>query len=414
MPDASAGFMNNVFSASHSATQLGRERLWQPTTPHCSTEHHADVSPAAASARPSQEARVISLCMKFILEFPWGLLVGMAACAGLLVRCFQTQTCCARILPGSCSAAVLEVVVVVQEAWERYVQDQWGPMLKALGASGKHAFPGQSAGQSSLGQPASKPAAAEICGTVEQANGERAKEAQNADPTGNKQAPPQEDGVWASLTAHALREASARTAGHAGLNPERLILAPDDAADSDSSEEIDIMGLPSTGPELEATFSSLCLKHPWEEQAFCSSHAQEPLTFSSVGVAPPQQHQRMRRVVRVVRSARPPASKESAGDTPCRPAVSEMPAGLKEALLSSPGSSSPEPSLGPRLGRHDPSQRTRKKRAAATLMEGTSTFHAPPAATGKDPLMRSHPDIVRPEDGLPACCISQIHPLVRT
>lgn len=278
---------------------------------------------------------------------------------------------------------ILELAVVVQEAWERYVQDQWGPMLKALGGSGKHASPGRDAGQGSLGQPVSTPAAAGFRSRGEQADAERAEEEQNAESAGNKQAPPQEDGVWASLAAHALQEASARTAEHAGPTPERLLLAADDAADSDSSEEIDIMGLPSTRTELEATFSSLCLKHPWDEQVFCSNHAQEPLTFSSVGVAPPQQHQRMRRVVRVVRAARPPASKASPGDSSSKAAVSEMPAGLKEALLSSPGSSSPEPSLGPRLGRHDPSQRTRKKRAAATLMEGTSTFHAPPAATGK-------------------------------
>ena len=284
-----------------------------------------------------------------------------------------------------CNCA-LSSVAAVQEAWERYVQDQWGPMLKALGASGKQASPAQGAEQMSLNMPASSLAAAGPSSAGGHAYAEHTEESRHREHASSQQAPHQEDGVWASLAAHALQEASARSAQHTGPTPEQLHLAPDANADSESSDEIDIMGLPSSGAELEATFSSLCLKHPWDEPAFCSSHAQEPLTFSSVGVTPPQQHQRMRRVVKVVRSAKPPAVKASPGEASSKTAVSEMPAGLKEALLSSPGSSSPEPSLGPKLGRHDSSQRTRKKRAAATLMEGTRTFHAPPALPGTDSL----------------------------
>ena len=330
----------------------------------------------------------------------------------MIVVCNQVRpevTCSAVYPMRLCSKLVWQNV---QEAWERYVQDQWGPMLKALGASGTHAPPGQGAGPESLGLPASSAAAMAPHRTGERVNIQGAGELQDAQPAGNQQALPQEDGLWASLAAHALQEASARTAQHTGRTHEQVLRAPDGDADSDSSEEIDIMGLPSTGTELEATFSSLCLKHPWDEQAFCSSAAQEPLTFSSVGVVHQPQHQRMRRVVRVVRSARPPASKASSGETTSRTAGSKLHAGLKEALLSSPASSSPEPSSGSKMGRHDPSQRTRKKRAAATLMEGTSTFHAPPAATGKETSLwsTSHAALLGPcEAGPYAHCDLQVH-----
>lgn len=274
--------------------------------------------------------------------------------------------------------------MVAQEAWERYVQGQWGPMLKALGASGKQAISGQGAAHDMSLMPASSAAEA---GSTDRQAGAKHEQAHVLEYAISQQMSSEENGVWASLAADALQEASDRTAQHVGPSHEPSHpVAPDDGADSNSSEEIDIIGL---GPEvagLESKFGSLCLKHPWDKHAFCSSPAQEPLTFSSVGVAPQLQHQRTRRVVRVVRSAKSAADKTYSAETPTRTAVSEMPAGLKEALLSSPGSSSPEPSSGSKMGRHDPSQRTRKKRAAATLMEGTSTFHAPPTATGENSL----------------------------
>lgn len=251
------------------------------------------------------------------------------------------------------------------------MQGQWGPMLEALGASGKHGSSGLVAKQKPSG-------AGDSGGRTGEAAGKPS--ASLTEPASSQQAAPEEGGVWASLAAAALQEASAR----AGTQEESRggDSAPADAAAPATFSKTGATGETSAGIGLD--LGSLSLKHPWEEQPFSADSMpyQEPLTFTSAGVPPPPQPppQRTRRVVRVVRSAKPPAAKSPpAGHAPLEPSGSETPPALKDSLLAFTScSATPELSPSTRRALRDASSRTRKKRAAATLMEGTSSFHAPP------------------------------------
>ncbi|MCJ1360546.1 MAG: hypothetical protein MMC33_010554, partial [Icmadophila ericetorum] len=144
--------------------------------------------------------------------------------------------------------------------------------------------------------------------------------------------------------------------------------------------------------------------HPWDEQPFSSmSVTQEPLTFSSVCTLPQQQQQRTRRVVKVVRSTKVPASKVPAVQTQTRHSSSEEQS-QEASPFTLPCSNGCEPDVAFRKSTQEhTSMRTRKKRAAATLMEGTSTFHAPPSAPCEHERSNSNPAGTSEPSGQ-SCC----------
>ena len=188
------------------------------------------------------------------------------------------------------------------------MQDQWGPMLRALGAPGRAASVGQATAEAVL---AGSDSLAE--GTAREAH---AAPASAEAPGGSHQLSPEEIGVWSSLVATALQAAGARAAHHASPENEGTISFP--VAESAATAAAEGAsgwaaggcgsGEESLVPELDCQLGSLSIKHPWDEQPFSSiSVTQEPLTFSSVSTLPQEQQQRIRRVVKVVRSAKVPA-----------------------------------------------------------------------------------------------------------
>ena len=203
------------------------------------------------------------------------------------------------------------------------MQDQWGPMLRELGAPGRAA---------SGGQATSEAVSAGSCSTAEGAAREAHATPASAEvPGGSHQHPPEETGVWASLVATALQAAGAR-ADHASPQNEGPISSPAVEATASAAAEGASgciaggcgTGEDSVSPELDSKLASLSIKHPWDEQPFSSmSVTQEPLTFSSVCTLPQQQQQRTRRVVKVVRSTKVPASKVPAVQTQSRHSSSE-------------------------------------------------------------------------------------------
>ena len=220
-------------------------------------------------------------------------------------------------------------------------------------------------------------------------------------PGGSHQHSPEEIGVWASLVATALQAAGAR-ADHASPQDECPVSSPivettaSAAAEGASGWTAGSCGTgeDSMSAELDLKLGSLSIKHPWDDQPFSSmSVTQEPLTFSSVGALPQQQQQRTRRVVKVVRSAKAPASKVPAVQAQPRRSSSEEQSRPQEAspfLL--PCGTGYEPDVAFRKSTQElTGTRTRKKRAAATLMEGTSTFHAPPSAPCEHERSNSNP-----------------------
>lgn len=290
------------------------------------------------------------------------------------------------------------------------MQHQWGPMLKALGTPGKQASSGQGVEQDSPELPASAAEAEPSSSNAGAADG-RAVQTQ---PPSSQLASPEVNSLWSSLAAAALQEASARAVQHAD---------PDDGEDGDCLD-IDIVGdLPShgeahnvssetAGTDLQTKLGNLSLKHLWDEPFSANSkHSQEPLTFTSVGAAPQAQALRARRVVRVVRPTKPTATAAKAAqakDGKKKPLFqAQLARGLDvdgEVMLSPPVGSSPEASSSGRSAGQDSQTRTRKKRAAATLMEGTSTFHGPPAAPSepeRSPVGSSPPGAPKPA-GQPA------------
>ena len=156
--------------------------------------------------------------------------------------------------------------------------------------------------------------------------------------------------------------------------------------------------------ELDSKLGSLSIKQPWDEQPFGSmSVPQEPLTFSSVGTLPQQQQQGTRRVVKVVRSTKVPASKVPAVLAQPRHSSSE-----EQSQEASPSTLPCSNGYGPDVAfrksmQEHTSTRTRKKRAAATLMEGTSTFHAPPSAPCEHERSNSNPSGPSEPSGQ-SCC----------
>ena len=283
------------------------------------------------------------------------------------------------------------------------MQDQWGPMLRELGAPGRAASGGQatseavSAGSYSTAEGAAReahatPASAEV-------------------PGGSHQHPPEETGVWASLVATALQAAGAR-ADHASPQNEGPISSPVVEATASAAAEGASgciaggcgTGEDSVSPELDSKLASLSIKHPWDEQPFSSmSVTQEPLTFSSVCTLPQQQQQRTRRVVKVVRSTKVPASKVPAVQTQTRHSSSEEQS-QEASPFTLPCSNGCEPDVAFRKSTQEhTSTRTRKKRAAATLMEGTSTFHAPPSAPCEHERSNSNPAGTSEPSGQ-SCC----------
>lgn len=287
------------------------------------------------------------------------------------------------------------------------MQHQWGPMLKALGTPGKQASSGQGVGQDSPELPASLAEAQPGSSHAGAADGR----AEPTQPASSQLAAPEGNSLWSSLAAAALHEATARAIQHAD---------PDDGEDDDCLD-IDIVGdLPSpggahnvssetAGTDLQSKLGNLSMKHPWDEPFSANSMpSQEPLTFTSVGAAPQAQALRARRVVRVVRPTKPTAAAAKAAqakDAKKKPLFqAQLARGLDvdgEVMLSPPVGSSPEASSSGRNAGQDSQTRTRKKRAAATLMEGTSTFHAPPSEPERSPV-GSSPSSAQNPVGQPA------------
>ena len=220
-------------------------------------------------------------------------------------------------------------------------------------------------------------------------------------PDGSHQHLPEETDVWASLVATALQAAGAR-AEHASPQDEGPISSPVVEATASAAAQGASgwtagscgTGEDSMSAELDTKLGSLSLKHPWDEQPFSSmSVAHEPLTFSSVSTQPQQQQQRTRRVVKVVRSAKVPAGKVPAAQAQPSHSSGKVQTRPQEAPpFTLPCSNGYEVDVAFRKSTQEHTgTRTRKKRAAATLMEGTSTFHAPPSAPCEHERSTSNP-----------------------